>query len=255
MPVQPKPLLKNPFFYWGGFFLIGLFLGLYYLVDRVMMPNITRQNETISVPDVRGMPLPDALTEIEAASLVLGDTTSRIGLKNQQGLIATQNPRPNSSVKLGRRVYLSVYRGSEPDVRIPDVTEQSLRNARLSLSATGLVVRRIEPDTIPSPVPQMVTRIYPPAGTLVPRGDSVIVYYGLGLMSSRLVAVPNVIGLDYMTADSILRFHSFWPTLLDQNSADHNPKILRQSPMYGESLPAGSTLRLFATADSLEVDP
>ena len=252
MPVKPKPLLKNPFFQWGGLFLVGLFLGLYYLVDRVMMPSVTRQNETISVPDVRGMPLPDALMEIEAASLVLGDTTSRIGLKSQQGLIASQNPRPNASVKLGRRVYLSVFRGSEPDVRIPDVTEQSLRNARLTLSAIGLVVRRVEPDTIPSPVPQMVTRIDPPVGTILPRGDSVIVYYGLGLISSRPITVPNVVGLDYMTADSILRFHSFWPTLLDQGSEDNNPIILRQSPGYGESLPAGSTLRLFASADSLK---
>jgi len=254
MTVKHKRLLKNPYFQWGSVLLVVLFLGLYYLVDRVIMPDITRQNETISVPDLRGVPLLDALTKIEDASLVLGDTTSRIGLKSQQGLVASQSPRPNSLVKLGRRVYLSIYRGSEPDVTIPDVTEQSLRNARLTLSASGLVVHRVEPDTIPSPVPQMVTRIDPPVGTLVPRGDSVIVYYGIGLALSRLIVVPSVIGFDFGTADSLLRGLSFWPTLLDDREED-NPVILRQSPRSGEILPAGSTLRLFATADSLRKDP
>ncbi|MCY4159849.1 MAG: PASTA domain-containing protein [Bacteroidetes bacterium] len=218
------------------------------------MPRFTRQDQIISVPDLKGKLLPDALNIIHNAGLVLGDTTSRIGPKELLGQVAAQNPRANASVKLGRRIYLSTYRGSEPDVIIPDVITQSLRNARLSLTTSGLVVRSEEADTIPSPVPDMVTRILPPAGTLVPNGDSVTVWYGRGLDQDRLVEIPNVVGLPYDEAEVLLRALSLWPTLLDlDEKGNENPLILRQSPLPGERLPSGSTLRLFASVDSLKL--
>jgi len=249
--VKKTPLRKNPYLLWGTVFLTGMFFLLYYATDRILMPNFTRQAETIRVPDFRGKSISNALTEIISAELVLGDTTSRIGPKDLQGLVASQSPRPNASVKVGRRIYLTLYRGSAPDVAIPDVTEESLRNARLTLTAVGLVVRYERPDTIPSPFPDMVTRILPGAGTLVPRGDSVTVWYGLGLNQTRLVEVPDVVGLRYEDAEGMLRPLFFWPTLLGLTEDSENPLIMRQSPGPGEMLPAGSTLRLFATADSL----
>jgi len=249
--VKPTPLHKNPYLLVGGILLSAILLGLYYWVDQIVMPRMTRQNEIVSVPDLQGKRLADALREIEAASLVMGDTTTRIGLERQQGLVASQNPRPFASVKHGRRVYLTIYRGSEPDITIPDVTEQSVRNARLILESTGLVVEQEAADTIPSPVPRMVTRIFPPVGEVSSRGDSVTIFYGQGLNVDRMVTVPNVVGQRYVIADSVLRGLSLWPTLLDQDLEQDNPLILRQSPDPGEILPAGSTLRLYTSMDSL----
>ncbi|MCY4232545.1 MAG: PASTA domain-containing protein [Bacteroidetes bacterium] len=250
--MKPKPLYKNPFLFVSAILLFALILALYYSVDQIVMPRMTRQDETITVPDLRDRPLSEALTEIEASSLVLGDTTSRIGLESQQGLIVSQRPRPLAQVKTGRRVYLTIYRGSEPDITIPDVTEQSLRNARLILEALGLVVQQEVPDTIPSPVPSMVTRIFPSVGTMIARGDSVTIFYGQGIDLDRMVTVPNVVGQRYAVADSLLRLSGLWPTLLDEDLDHDNPFILRQSTTPGETLPAGSTLRLFTTPNSLE---
>ncbi len=250
--MKPRPLRKNPYLIWGALLLFATVSGLYYSIDQIVMPRMTRQNEIITVPDLRSKSLADALTEIEVSSLVLGDTTSRIGPESLQGLIASQSPRPRASVKSGRRVYLTIYRGTEPDITIPDVTEQSLRNARLILESVGLVVHQEAPDTIPSPVPRMVTRIVPTAGEVVPRGDSVTVFYGQGLNLDRLVSVPNVVGQRYIIADSLLRLSSLWPTLLDTIPQNDNPLIQRQSPAPEVRLPAGSTLRLYATPDSVD---
>ncbi len=247
--MKQTPLRKNPYLKWGIALLIVIFAGVYYSIDRVIMPHITRQDEIISVPDVLDKPLPDALAEIMSAELVLGDTTSRIGPDHLQGLVASQSPRPNAPVKTGRRIYLSIYQGSEPDVSVPDVIAQSLRNARLALRSSGLVVRSEQPDTIPSPHPDIVTRIRPVAGTVVSRGDSVTVWVGRGLNPNRLVEVPNVVGLRYSEAEKVLRPLFFWPNLLDQEEEMLDPLIRRQSPESGELVPAGSTLRLFATSN------
>ena len=250
--MKRTPLHKNSYFKWGVALLIAVFLLLYFVVDRVVMPSITRQNDIISVPDFTGKTVAEALAEIESSDLVLGDTTSRTGPNQRHGLIASQTPRPNASVKSGRRVYLSIYRRSNPYVVVPDVIEESLRNAKLRLEASGLVVHHEEPDTIPSPVIGTVTRIFPAVGDSVLKGDSVTVWYGRGVDEDRLVLVPNVVGRRYLVAETILRDLSFWPTLLDQIEDDANPLILRQSPEPGKRLPAGSTLRLFATDASLE---
>ncbi|MCY3594917.1 MAG: PASTA domain-containing protein [Bacteroidetes bacterium] len=215
------------------------------------MPRVTRQSEVVSVPDFRGMPISEALLAIDSVGLVFGDTTSRIGPDSLQGLVAVQTPRPSASVRPRRRIYLSIYRGLEQDVVVPDVSTQSRRNARLALRAAGLIVHE-EPDTIPSPDPGAVTRTDPVAGSLVPRGDSVTVWYGRGLNRNRLVEVPNVVGQHHHTADSLLRALFFWPRLLGQEGDPDNPLILRQSPEPGELSPEGSDIRLFTTADSLD---
>ncbi len=245
------PLRKNSYLKWGTALLTLAFLGLYLAVDQIIMPRVTRQGEVLPVPDFRGMPISDALLEIDSVGLVFGDTTSRIGPDSLQGLVARQTPRPSASVRPGRRVYLSLYRGLVQDVIVPDVSTQSRRNARLTLRAAGLDVIE-EPDTIPSPNPGAITRTDPAAGSVVPRGGSITVWYGRGLNRRRLIEVPDIVGYDLSTADSLLRHVYFWPRLLGQEDDPTNPLILRQSPGPGELLPEGSEIRLFTTVDSVE---
>ncbi len=245
------PLRKNPYLKWGAALLVVVFFALYLTVDQIIMPRITRQSEVVFVPDFQGMPISEALLEIDSVGLVFGDTTSRIGPDSLQGLVAVQTPRPSAPVRPGRRIYLSIYRGLEQDVVVPDVSTQSRRNARLALRAAGLVVYE-EPDTIPSPDPGAVTRTDPVAGSVIPRGDSITVWYGRGLNQNRLVEVPDVVGQRHHTADSLLRALFFWPRLLGQEEDPDNPLILRQSPESGELRAEGSDIRLFTTADSLD---
>lgn len=250
--MKRTPLRKNSYLKWGTVLLLLLLLTLYFTVDQIIMPGVTRQRDIVTVPDYYGMRESDALEEISSADLVHDGTTYRIGPDSLQGVVAHQTPRPDASVRPGRRVYLTVYRGSEPDVTVPDVSGLSLRNARLDLTAAGLVVWHEQPDSIPSPVPDIVTRTEPIAGSLVPSGGSVMIWYGRGMNHNQMIEVPNVVGQRYLPAVALLRPLFFWPELLDQEEDLENPVIRRQSPEPGELLPAGATIRLYATADSLD---
>ncbi len=249
--MKRTPLHQNPYLKWGIAALLVLFFALYHTVDKILMPRLTRQSEIVFVPDFQGKPISEVLMEIHSVGLVFGDTTSRIGPDSLQGLVAVQTPRPSAPVRPGRRIYLSIYRGVEQDVIVPDVSTQSRRNARLALTAAGLLIYE-QPDTIPSPDPGAVTRTDPVAGSLVPRGDSITVWYGRGLNQGRLVEVPDVVGERHHAADSLLRALFFWPRLLGQPEDSDNPVILRQSPEPGELRAEGSDIRLFTTPDSLD---
>ena len=242
--MKRRPLLKNPYLRWGLVLLLAGFLAVYLAVDKAIMPGITRHNQEIMVPDLRGKTVKEALEEITSSGFALGDTTSRTGPDSLLEKIAGQNPLPNAFAKPGRKVALFIYRRGNPYVTVPDVIEQSLRSARVSLEAQGLVVYHEEPDTIPNPDPGAVTRILPVAGTQVQRGDSVRVWYGQGPDRSRLVTVPDVVGQHYLDARSALRTLSLWPSLLNQEEDNENPLIVCQSPESGRQLFAGETVRL-----------
>ena len=198
------------------------------------MPAVTRQNDTLSVPNLQGKFLPEALSELHANALVLGDTTSRVGTDHLQGIVADQSPRPNSFVKKGRRIYLEIYRGFEPDVIVPNVVEQSLREAREVLTAAGLRIHSEKSDRCP--FPPYVTKISPTPGSPLPLGDSVEIWYGPGQSPNLVEDVPDVVGRTYEEARHLLRASCWWPSLLDRKQGEDNPVILRQSPEPGKRL-------------------
>ena len=230
-------------------FLVAL---LYFAVDKLIMPRVTRHGTEISVPNISNKPLPEALEALADAGLVVGDSTTHPGTELQQGLVRSQNPRAGAKTKPGRRVHLTIYRGFPEPIAVPDIILASLRDARSDLRRAGLIVHPDElPDTTRSPFPDMVTRTEPPAGELLQKGDTVRIWYGLGLNPNYSVEVPNVAGSPHNTAEQILRALHLWPSPLGYDKKD-NPLISRQSPEPGSYVPQGSTIRLFA--DSSHVD-
>lgn len=225
---------------------------LYFAVDKLIMPRVTRHGTEISVPDISDKPLPEALEALSDAGLVVGDSTTHPGTEHQQGLVRSQSPRADAKTKPGRRVHLTIYRGFPEPIAVPDVILASLRDARSDLRRAALIVHPDElPDTTRSPFPDMVTRTEPPAGVLLQKGDTVRIWYGLGLNPNYSVKVPNVAGSRHNAAEQLLRPLHLWPSALGYDKGD-NLLITRQSPEPGSYVPQGSTIRLFA--DSSHAD-
>ncbi len=234
--------------------MVLLFLAalLYFAVDKLIMPRVTRHGTEIIVPDISNRPLPEALDALADAGLVVGDSTTHPGTELQQGLVRSQNPRAGARTKPGRRVHLTIYRGFPEPIAVPDVILASVRDARSDLRRADLVVHPDElPDTTRSPFPDMVTRTEPSAGVLLQKGDTVRIWYGLGINPNYSVEVPNVAGSQHNAAEQLLRPLHLWPSPLGYDKSD-NPVITRQSPEPGSYVPQGSTIRLFA--DSSHVD-
>lgn len=111
--------------------LAGYFAALgFFKVDEVEVPNVVNQ-------------------EVERATEILEGAGLRVNVLNEiydvevpEGHVISQNPEGGEKVKQNRVVTLEVSLGPEI-VEVPDVTGQSLRDAEITLSASGF---KIAPD-------------------------------------------------------------------------------------------------------------
>ena len=241
-------IFKNAYFTWGAVLLAGLFFLLYFTVDKVIMPRVTRQSTTITVPNLIGQPFDRALATLEDVGLIFSNSTTRVAPDSSKlGVVADQHPPAQTSAKSGRRMSLAVYHNLAPPITVPDVIQKTRRSAEEILKSKDLKVREL-PDPSPNPYKNTITRTYPVAGSLVSRGDSITVWYSRGPNTNRLVEVPDIVGEPYLSALAILRGLSFWPELRGlENDTDYgeSSKIIRQYPGPGEFLPEGSVIRLY----------
>lgn len=189
-----KALLTNLYF-WGGLALLGLLaLGAYLFFDNVLMPEYTRYGVSVTVPEVTGQTLEEARTQLEERDLRVETLAETFNPSVPRGAVVEQNPLSGSSVKPGRRVYLTVNTGEQPMLQVPRVVDASLREARNRLQALGLTVGEVQEDSLPSQYENVVTRQEPAAGDSLPKGAPVSLWYGTGL-SEQYATVPDVTGM------------------------------------------------------------
>lgn len=245
-----KNLALNQYFWAGmlGLLLIGV--AGYFVVDRLLMPTYTRHSATTNVPDVRNMPVAEAEQLLISLNLrVETETVRRLKPNIPINAVVDQNPIPNVPVKAGRRVYLTVNAGSNPEVVVRDVTTKSLRQAGNELRADGLrIVEKADP--VPSPHEGAVTRTDPPAGTTLKQGDIVTLYYSTGL-GAKQVSVPNVVGMTLGEAETELRsanLRSVTVRVGDATFRSPQDSVAAQGTEPGASVREGFVIRLYPRA-------
>jgi len=239
-----RALLRNRYAWGGlGILLVLVFTG-YLLFNYLIMPAYTRYDVTVRVPDVRNRPFEEARQILTRQGLNVGQPEQRFNANYQPNVVLDQNPHPDASVKPGRLVYVTINTGSIPTVTVPRVEGLSLREARNRLLADGLEIEAEQPDSIPSPYSNTVTRQRPAAGTTVPRGSGITLWYSRGL-GDRFVVVPDVTGMGVTEARQTLLRSNLRSVVLDLDESLGDPVILRQSREPGTHVREGFEIRLF----------
>lgn len=259
-----RALFTN-WYFWGGVAgLATLGLCVYLVVDGMIMPAYTRHDVSITVPDVENRPFEEGDSLLSNRNLQVERQVGRYNPNVEQGIVVDQTPLPNSSVKPGRRVYLTVNAGEVPMVQIPDVSGMSVREAKNRISSLGLSVGAVQEDPIPSPYANTITKQTPAPGDSLRKGESVNIWYSTGLGDAQ-VEVPNVVGWNVHDARTFLRQEKLrsvvvdttvtteqTPTTQDQTD-DPVPArelyVQRQGRPPGSTVRAGTEIRLFTTMD------
>lgn len=109
----------------------------------------TSHGQEKNVPEVRNLPLDQAIQRLEDAGLSweIADSTN-YNENFKPGVITDQDPKAGAYIKAIRPVYLYVNAVHEREVAFPKVTDQSLSIARTTLHDMGFKI--IEVDTVPS---------------------------------------------------------------------------------------------------------
>ena len=149
-------------------------------------------------------------------------------------------------------------------VNVPDLNGISVREAKNRVSSLGLQPGRVQPDSIPSPYPNTITRQEPEPGDSLEEGKTVDLWYSTGL-GTDTVQVPNVVGLHADTAEQLLLRDSLRSVVVDPRRSDPesgSPQadtaatrrfVERQGRAPDTKVRAGTEIRLFTTDDSTDV--
>ena len=115
----------------------GIAVAFFALMNYVALPLYVNHGKTLQVPNVTGLPVEQAKSALSTAGLQPVESETRPDPAEPVGTVVFQNPAPQSVVKQGRRVYLTVS-GGEVTVVVPQLRGRSMRDAKFALERYGL---------------------------------------------------------------------------------------------------------------------
>jgi beta-lactam-binding protein with PASTA domain len=222
----------------------------------VSLKQYTKHGASIVVPAFIGLSL-DELSKFESAGeFEIAIIDSVYDYTKKGGTIVSQDPLPNSKIKPGRTIYLSVVAFLPEQVKMPALVDLSLRQAKALLQTYGLLLGSIK--LIPDPAKNAVIQVTfhgrnIPPGAPISKGSTIDLYIGSG-SGGNIALIPFLIGKNRTEAISdLVRLGLALGSETYESGADSlNAKVFMQSPMYvfGKKISTGSLISLTYRSDA-----
>jgi beta-lactam-binding protein with PASTA domain len=230
-------------------------VGLYYWLDFQ-----TEHGITVETPNLTGLKLKELQAMADTLEVELVVVDSLYSDDFPRGTVADQDPKPGSSVKRGRKIYLTVNAMLPKQVVVPDVKNLSLRQAKAVLESVGLKLGGLEyqPDIAKNAVLQQKIRgKVVKKGTLAFSGTVVDLVLGDGLSNTR-VLIPYLIHYTLQEAMDRLNLSSLNLATfkIEEPFTDSTKvRVYKQVPAFGENnlVPMGTSIILYLTEDTLSI--
>ena len=236
---------------------------IFLFLVSVLLNLFTRHNKYKQVPDFSGMNIEEARQAGRKASLRIEINDSLYVPMYEGGVILDQNPAPGAEVKSGRRIFVTVNSFRQKMVRIPYVTDFSLRQAKNNLEVAGLEIDRLiyREDIATNYVLEEHYR-----GELITSGSDVRAEVGTGVTlvvgmspEDSTTVIPKVVGFPLKEAKSRL-----WEVGLNVgritaeegiNALNENEaRVYMQEPEQSHLVTLGTPVALKLTLDTKKVE-
>lgn len=245
-------------------FVLNLLIAILFFVGIVYfsleyLERYTLHGETIEVPDYRNQLWDDTLNQAYPDfELLISDSIFQDGA--EKNLILEQDPAPATTVKKGRKIYITVSSSNPPTISMPELVDLSLRQATSLMEIYGLRVGKLSyrPDLCTNCIlEQQINGKRVEAGERVKKGVKVDLLVGQGL-SKEEVSVPYIIEFNAQMANELLKSRSLNIGSLNYDetvvTAEDSSKavVYKQVPHYTEepSIFMGSAIDLYLTIDT-----
>lgn len=254
--------LKSRIFLYNLLGAIGAIIILFWLGTSALN-SYTRHGETITVPDLQGLTLEKAKQILSERDLEFIVADSAFNDKKPKLAVLDQNPIANSKVKEGRTIYLTLNAVIPPQVKMPDLTDNSLKQAQMVLENMGLRVGQLiyKPDLAQNVVLDWMCRgKHIAIGANIKKGSSIDLILGDGLGNTE-VEVPELIGHSLREVKFILDASSLnLGAVIADNTVrgdSLNAIVYRQTPSPTDTdnkLNLGEAVDVYITMDQSKVD-
>jgi beta-lactam-binding protein with PASTA domain len=174
---------------------IGVVVGIV-LIVFFSLSFYTHHGEGIPVPQVSGMPVEKAIATLHDQGFDYKIDSVYV-LDKPPGTITQQDPDAGTNVKEGRVIYLTMVTRLAPNVQLPDLTDNTYREAVATLANYGL---KVGDTTFRSDIANHVLEVrfsgqIIRAGDKLPKGSVVDLVLGDGQGASE-VDIPELVSLD-----------------------------------------------------------
>ncbi len=223
---------------------IGVLMYLLVWVAAQILSVYTRHGQSLTMPNLKGLKMEEAESILRQKGLRYTITDTVFVDKLPKLAVAEQNPEPNSKVKEGRIVYLSINSDASATVLMPILINSSLRYAETVLGGLGLILGNVtyRPDIAQNAVLDQLWHgqsLQP--GAKLPKGASIDLVVGDG-SGGALVPLPNLDGLSLQDATNVLQSSLLQlGTVVYEGQVKDSTRavVRRQNPPFEE----GATLR------------
>lgn len=249
--MKEKPSIQSSFI--RQLILFAAFIILLLVCFRLFMKAYTHHGQSISVPDFRQSTMTEVkqLAKKNDLKYVIEDSTFNGDLP--PGYVLDQNPRPDSRVKQNRTIYLVINSSTPPPVRMPDLIDNSLRQATLKLENLGLKVGEITyaPDIAKAVLEQRYKGKPIAPDEKVLKGENIDLVVGDGFGNTTM-KIPDLVGLSYAEAKITLRDYGLNIGSIEKTNTVSNIDaaiVYEQSPSStsGKTLEMGQSVDLYLT--------
>lgn len=149
----------------------------------------TNHGDEQKVPDVHDMTMANARATLSGCGLQIELMDSVYNEGARPGTIVEQHPSAGSTVKTGRTIFVTVNAVNPPQVQIPALVGNSLRQARASLMSLGFDdIREVR---VPSDYKDLVIAVKSMGvnlrpGTRLPKGSTIVLEIGEGYIEPEV---------------------------------------------------------------------
>ncbi len=257
----PEKLQEITRKWWGKLiihsFLIALFVGFMLWATSLFLKIYTHHGQNILTPAFKGLSLKQAQETAKKYDLKLQIIDSIYSGFAKPGSVVDQTPPPNFKIKKGRRIFITIKAFKPRMVKMPDVKEISLIQAKAVLERQGLTIGKLIygngfKNLVLKPL-YNGKEIKP--GTEIPAGSKIDLIIGKGDVEEEenKTVVPDLTGMSFINAKSLaienslnigaVHYDNTVKSQLDSLMAI----VVKQVPAPGTKTTFGKTIELWLT--------
>lgn len=211
---------------------------------------------TVTIPNFIGKKYSDISANQDYVNTYNFSVKEEYSTDVDTGVVISQTPQADrkQSKPVGGliAVALTVSKGQEPSVTMPDLTNTDYRDAKIQLQKLGLELDvQLQPQFDDNVTKGYVISTIPAVGDALIKGQTVYIIYSNG---PQLVEVPNVEGLSLEVAKSRLEGYDFIVALGDSMNDPNVPKgyVISQDLVPNSQAPYKSKVVLTVSEGPVE---
>ncbi|MFC1490588.1 PASTA domain-containing protein, partial [Candidatus Latescibacterota bacterium] len=216
-------LLKHGFLAGCAFAFAGMLIML--TMDFIVMPFIVKSGKEVDAPRLVGRSVEEAEELLLNENFELQTDSEEYNNDFPANTISFQYPPANTKIKPGRRIRVTVSKGSKP-ILMPDLTGKPRRDAELIVDEMGF---KLSSQDVHSNdyLRGIVASQYPEGNQEVSENVDIILYISDGIPETDVI-MPNLIELGLSAARDTLEAYGFDMSKVEIQT-EEAPELLPES--------------------------